>query len=342
MGASAKAGIVTRIKRRIADTPRVALLVMTLFLALLFYIGIRTGGAGFPINRLPWNILVPAAAGFCLIHSWHLLGRSRAIALFLCATIISFAFEWVGDSTGWPFSHYHYTDLLGWKIGGRVPVLIPLAWYMMFYPSYIIANLLAEGGPIPQVGGRVRIIWLSLLSAAVMTAWDLTMDPVMSFNGADPDKALIGDPMADVGTPAWIWDGVTPDTPTHFGVPLQNYFGWMLTAFVVFLAYRWLETKLESAPRHGMCSRLMISLPVGLYTTMAVVDTFLGYPEIEGLRLISPFSMGFPAFFAAFQLFMNRTDLPIWPGEDHDHSHQPERPGTGSVEHISAAPEPAE
>lgn len=338
MGVPAKVGIVTKVKKRIVDTPRIALLVITLFLALLFYIGIKTGGAGFPINRLPWNILVPSAAGFCLLHSWHLLGRSRAIALFLCATVISFCFEWVGETTGWPFSHYHYTDLLGWKIGGRVPALIPLAWYMMFYPSYIIANLLAEGGPIPQIGGKVRIIWLSLMSAAVMTAWDLTMDPVMSYRGPDPDKALIDNPMADVGTPAWIW----AENGAHFAVPLQNYFGWMLTAFTVFLIYRWLETKLEHAPRHGMCSRLMISMPIGIYTAMAVVDTFLGYPEIQGLRLISPFSMGIPAFFAAFQLFMNRTDLPFWPGEDHEHSHHPERPGTGSVEVTATHPEHGE
>lgn len=332
MGVPAKVGIVTRVKRRISTTPRVALLVITLFLALLFYVGIRTGGAGFPINRLPWTILVPAAAGFCLIHSWHLLGRNRALALLACGTIIPLIFEWIGETTGWPFSPYHYTELLGWKIGGRVPALIPLAWYMMFYPSYIIANLLAEGGPVPQVGGRVRIVWVSLMSAAVMTAWDLTMDPVMSYRGPDPDRAVIDDPMADVGTPAWIW----AENGEHFGVPLQNYFGWMLTAFVVFVLYRWWETKLETAPKHGMCSRLMISLPIGIYVTMAVVDTFLGYPEIEGLRLISPFSMGIPAFFAAFQLFMNRTDLPFWPGEEHDHEHSPERPGTGSIEHAVA------
>lgn len=328
-------GIVSKVRRRLSETPRAALLIVTMLLAVGFYIGIKSGGFSIPMNRLPWGLLVPAATAFCVVHSWLLLGRARAIALFLCATLISFAFEWVGEITGWPFSPYHYTDVLGWKIGGRIPALIPLAWYMMFYPSYIIANLLAEGGPIPRVPGMVRIIWLSLMSAAVMTAWDLTMDPVMSFRGKDVDKGLIS-PSADVGTPAWIW----AEDGAHFGVPLQNYFGWMLTAFVVFLVYRWLETKLDHAPAHGMCSRLMISLPIGLYTAMALVDTWLGYPEIEGLRLISPFAMGIPAFFAAFQLFMNRTDLPFWPGEDHDHAHDhhPRRPGTGSVEHVEDHP----
>lgn len=320
-------GVLTKVRKRLSGTPRAALLIATMLTAVVFYVGIKTGGFSIPINRLPWGILVPAATAFCMVHSWLLLGRMRAIALFLCATVISFCFEWIGETTGWPFSPYHYTDVLGWKIGGRIPALIPLAWYMMFYPSYIIANMLGEGGPIPRTGGWVRIIWLSLLSAAVMTAWDLTMDPVMSFRGDDIDKALIA-PEADVGTPAWVWAEEGP----HFGVPLQNYFGWMLTAFSVFLIYRLLETRLDSAPAHGMCSRLMISLPIGLFTLMAVVDTWLGYPEIEGLRLISPFSMGIPAFFAAFQLFMNRTDLPFWPGEAHDHDHHPGRPGTGSAE----------
>ncbi len=321
------------VKRRAKSPPAVWLLI-TLLVAEAFYVGIKTGGFDFPIDRLPWGLLVPALTAFCIIHSWLLLGKVRALVLLACATIVSFAFEWVGESTGWPFSPYYYTDVLGWKIGGNVPALIPFAWYMMFYPSYIIANLIGEGGPIPQRTGWVPIIWLSLLSAAVMTAWDLTMDPVMSFN--NPGKAAEpGVPdAANVGVPAWVW----PEGGAHFGVPFQNYFGWMLTAFVVFTLYRWLETRLPNAPAHGMCSRIMISLPVGVYTMMALINCWLGYPEIAGLRLISPFSMGIPAFFAAYQLFANRTDLPLWPSEPHE-GQPPLRPGTGPVEGLA---EPAE
>ena len=312
-------------------TPSAVWLLVTLLIVELFYIGLKTGGLTMPIDRLPWGLLVPAMTAFCIVHSWLLLGKVRAFVLLACATIISFGFEWVGETTGVIFGPYYYTDVLGWKIGGKVPALIPFAWYMMFYPSYIIGNLLGEGGPISKRTGWVQIVWLSLLSAAVMTAWDLTMDPVMSFHDGAGDAAIADS--ADVGTPAWVW----PEGGEHFGVPFQNYAGWMVTAFVVFVIYRWLETKLPAAPAHGMCSRVMIALPVGAYVIMALVNTWLGYPEIAGLRLISPFSMGIPAFFAAYQLFANRTDLPLWPNQPHD-DHGPERPGTGPVDDMAEHP----
>lgn len=306
-------------------TPVAVWLLVTLALAELFYVGIKTGGFTLPLDRLPWGLLVPATSAFCIIHSWLMLGKVRAFVLLGCATVVSFGFEWAGEVTGIIFGPYYYTDVLGWKIGGRIPALIPFAWYMMFYPSYVIANLLGEGGPISQKTGWVQIVWLSLLSAAVMTAWDLTMDPVMSFDDGVRDPGLPAS--ADVGSPAWVWVG----GGEHFGVPFQNYFGWMVTAFTVFALYRFLETRLPAAPAHGMCSRVMISLPVGVYTIMALVNTWLGYPEIAGLRLISPFSMGIPAFFAAYQLFANRTDMPLWPNEPHG-DHRPPRPGTGLAE----------
>ena len=50
---------------------------------------------------------------------------------------------------------------------------------------------------------------------------------------------------------------------------------------------------------------------------MAAVDSWLGYPEIGDIHLISPFAMGIPALFASFEIFANRTDLPLWPHHDH-------------------------
>ena len=128
--------------KQTSGTPTAVWLLVTLVIAELFFAGIKTGGFDIPIQRLPWGLLVPALTAFCIIHSWLLLGKERAFALLACGALLSFAFEWVGESTGWPFSPYHYTGVLGWKIGGRIPALIPFAWYMMFYPSYVIANLI--------------------------------------------------------------------------------------------------------------------------------------------------------------------------------------------------------
>jgi uncharacterized membrane protein len=41
---------------------------------------------------------------------------------------------------------YHYTDQLGYKFLGLVPLLIPIAWFMLSYPSFIITSRLIQGG----------------------------------------------------------------------------------------------------------------------------------------------------------------------------------------------------
>ena len=300
------------ITSRLGRIPAAVWLILTLLTIVLFYVGIRTGGFNMSLERIPWGILVPAAAAICLGHSFMLLGWKRALTLFLMAVFISFGFEFVGESTGMIFGPYFYTHVLGWKLFDRIPLLIPLAWYMMFYPSYIITNLIAEGGPVSRRTAIVPIIWLSLLSAMVMTAWDLTMDPVMSYHPC-PDHSL--DCLTkklqpgEVGHPAWVW----VDPGPHFGVPLENFRGWLLASFMVFFLYRLVERRLPLDPAPGMNSRFMIAIPVGLYAGMALIDTWLGYPEIEDVHLISPFVMGIPAFFAAFHLFANRTDLPLYP-----------------------------
>lgn len=290
--------------------------LMLLFLVTtVFYVGIRTGGFNLPLERLPWSILVPTLALFCFLHSTVMLGLPRALTLIVLCVTISFCFEYVGESTGAIFGPYHYTSLLGPKLFGRIPVLIPFAWYMMFYPSYVVTNLLAEGNPVAVRTGTAWIAWMAALSALVMTAWDLTMDPIMSFHPCETGSAGCLPVLLDetnLGHPAWIW----ADGGEHFGVPLLNYRGWLLTAFIVFLLFRWLEPRLPHRPWRGAYSRVMAWLPVGVYGSMAAIDAWLGYPEIDDIHLISPFAMGIPFLFASFQIFANRSDLPLWPHHD--------------------------
>lgn len=295
--------------------PNSVWLVALALAAWIFYAGIKTGGFNIPIERLPWSILVPGFALFSFVHSMILLGHKRALLLFgLCVTL-AFTSEYIGESTGVIFGPYYYTDLLGAKIAGRIPVLIPLAWYMMFYPSYVVTNLLAEGHPVSQGRGAVWIIWISALSALVMTAWDLTMDPIMSFHpckGSGIDCLPVALDERLIGHPAWVW----VDGGSHFGVPRLNYRGWLLTAFVVFMAFRLLERRIDHAPWPGGVSKLMAVLPVGAYGCMAFIDSWLGNPKVEDIHLISPFAMGIPFLFATFVLFARNPQMPLWPRKE--------------------------
>ena len=148
---------------------------------------------------------------FALLHAWMAWGGLRAGALLALTAVLSWAFEAVGVATGWIYGPYHYTELLGPRLAG-VPLLIPVAWFMMSYPSLVMARALLR----PRAAHSA---WrLAGLAAVVMTAWDLVMDPLM---------ARIG---------FWVWEL----EGAYFGVPIQNFFGWLLTTFTFF----WLHLKL--------------------------------------------------------------------------------------------------
>jgi uncharacterized membrane protein len=194
-------------------------LVVT-FLVLSFFFGIE-----FQPFFTPFTTTL--AFIFAVDHSLERLGKKRALLLLGVTFAVSLTFESIGVATGWVYGAYHYTDKLGYKFLGLVPLLIPIAWFMMSYPSFIIANRL-----IPAM----KSLWgwrfsVAAVGAVVMTAWDLAMDPMM----------VAGD--------HWIWE----KPGAYFGIPLQNYWGWWLTIFVAFVLFmilgRLSPEKLETSDR---------------------------------------------------------------------------------------------
>jgi len=237
-------------------------------------------------QRMPFQQLVPIFAVFSLLHAVFMLGWRRAAAFFAVASLISLSAELAGVRTGLIFGRYVYNDVLGPKFLGDVPYVIPLAWFMMVYPAYVIASLALDGQPIFKGGPLGRLLFFALVAAMIMTAWDLTLDPYM----------------VDVPE-AWTWQ----DSGPYFGIPFHNYVGWVATTFVVFLVYVTLERKLPLRPL-GQIKRHVIALPLVTYAFMSVGDVVIGYPEAS--RLISPFAMGIGLIAAV-------TRLAAWrPGAD--------------------------
>ena len=193
-------------------------------------------------------LLPPSTLTFFLFSLGHALwrwGSYRALLLLLLTLSISFAFEAVGVRTGRIYGPYHYTDRLGPLLFGLVPPLIPVAWFMMIYAAHDLVERIAD---VRHPSGLGREIWLAVLSAFAATAWDLVMDPIMVLGGH------------------WVWEV----QGAYFGIPLQNYVGWLATTFTIFLLFRLLALRVQPRP-WGPSSRFFASLPVGAY-----VVTWLG------------------------------------------------------------------
>ena len=241
-----------------------------------------------PIVRLPLLpgglVTITSLVGVgSLLHAWYALGGRNTAVFFGLSAAISWLFEEVGVRTGLVYGPYHYTDYLGARLG-EVPLLIPLAWFMMIYPSYVIAGLLVARRPFGTGVGADRIAGLAAAGAVVMTAWDLVVDPILS----------------GPSVRAWIWEQGGP----YFGVPVHNYAGWLLTVFVVYLAYRWFERRAGTAPL-GPLDGWRGALPAATYGLMLASNLLSGIGP-AGLWVIGPVAMGLPLAGAAWRLRQRR------------------------------------
>ena len=206
---------------------------------------------------------------FSIFHAGYFLGWRRTLVFFVITSAVSWGYEQVGVETGLIYGNYHYTDYLGQKIG-HVPVIIPLAWFMMIYPSYVIANIIFSKKPFLQKTTISKIILISILSAAIMTAWDTVVDPYLSGPTVN----------------AWVWEDGGP----YFGIPLHNFAGWILTTFTIYVLYRIFENKTK--PIEFTINNSYLLLPVFAYGLMLVANLMPGEPE--ELRYIGPIIMGIP------------------------------------------------
>jgi uncharacterized membrane protein len=223
--------------------------------------------------------LTAIVAGCSLAHSWYSLGGRHTLAFFALSAAISWIYEQVGVATGLVFGSYHYTSYLGTRLGD-VPLLIPLAWFMMIYPSYVIANLAVDRRPFGTPRGLAQLIGAAATSAVVMTLWDLVIDPILS----------------GPSVRAWVWENGGP----YFGIPLHNYAGWLLTTFTVYVVYRAIEQRIAPLPL-GRVTASVAALPVATYGLMLVSDLLSGVAP-SGLPWIGLAVMGGPVAVSAWRL----------------------------------------
>lgn len=164
----------------------------------------------FTFYSISFNFFAQAHIWVCLLVLAIALVRHIGwswIPALVVVYLLSFTSEHVGTGYGIPFGGYSYTELLGPRLGPRVPIVIPLSWFLMALPSYLLASV-----TFPAPGRRLaRILFASLL----LMTWDLALDPAMSYL-----------------TPYWRWE----DTGPYYGMPWLNLLGWYITGLVIITA----------------------------------------------------------------------------------------------------------
>jgi putative membrane protein len=213
---------------------------------------------------------------FAVAHATEQLG-ARAMLVFLALTFaISFAFETIGVLTGAIYGAYYYTHRLGLKLG-VVPIIIPLAWFMMMYASHTIVAIIATGAR------RVSRAWRAWLGALAMSAWDLGMDPQMA------------------AAQMWVW----VDGGAYFGVPIQNFVGWIATTFCVFGLFEIFAQR--QSPRAIKFDSAFALLPVAAYAIQGASTIAIGMMNNQqGPALVAFFAMGAFLFSAMTRVIATR------------------------------------
>ena len=163
-------------------------------------------GAYFMVNveLPPWshylsavNVALFALPLFWAVRWW--LGWREGTALVATLGAYAIMLEASAIVTGFPYGHFGYSDLLGYRIFGLVPWTVAFAWTPLILGAYAVAaNLFAN---------RYARVFAT---AVIVTMFDVVLDP-----GA----VLLG---------FWKYEG----GDDFYGVPLSNFAGWLVSGLI--------------------------------------------------------------------------------------------------------------
>lgn len=255
--------------------PRLTLSLLTAFLVTLFARALLAPG----VLSTTTLLIVSAVTMFfcCWASAAHLLG-TRAANLFVAIALpLGWFAEETGARYGWFFGSYHYTSVLGPRVGS-VPAIIPLMWFALCYVAFILANLMVWQTPVDPFNRLTPLRWrlaqtlvMSFLAAALVTAYDLGADPYMVFT-----------------LKAWI---MTKTDGGWFGETLQGFVGWMVVAFTIVLLFRLAVRRRPPPPALPATARHTV-VPLLIYAGSMLFQACFGTP-VE-TRVIALFAMGIP------------------------------------------------
>ena len=158
------------------------------------------------IQNLAW-------LSFVLVHGSKRYGWDNMFMFFGITFLISWSTETASMAMGFPFGNYHYTDLLGVKIG-TIPLAVMSAYFVAGYLAWTMGTVFL--GDLGTGIEKKNLFLVPFIASFVMVMWDFCLDPIRS--------TIDG---------AWVWE----DGGAYYGVPISNYFGWYLTVFLIYQVF---------------------------------------------------------------------------------------------------------
>jgi putative membrane protein len=150
---------------------------------------------------------------FAFVHGARRYGLKNILLLLALSWVVSVTIEVISVHTGFPFGLYSYRNAPPpWIMG--VPVATGTVYFSMAYVSWMLAQLLLRRQIGPLRGHSA--VTVAIVATFLMVSWDFCLDPVYSTIFS-----------------VWIW----PSSGSYFGVPLSNYAGWFLAAYIIFQTF---------------------------------------------------------------------------------------------------------
>lgn len=258
------------------------------------FAGLLSVGLGLVLVVRAWQAYPPSTVALVLASlalagasawSCHTLAGARTTRVFvLTGLILGWAAEQAGAGWGWFFGHYHYTEVLGPRLG-HVPLVIPLMWFGLCHVGWVLGSLLLWQQPVPARASLRGRAAAAVMAALLVTAFDL---------GADPYFVFV--------LKAWIMDKTTG---AWFGETTKGFAGWLVVSGTIVMVTQLLARPATSVVAPGTAAaaraRWAAAVPLIVYGGLLVFQLVFTRPD--AVRVVALFAMGIPllAALAAWQ-----------------------------------------
>ncbi|MCI5051383.1 MAG: carotenoid biosynthesis protein [Candidatus Pacebacteria bacterium] len=173
-------------------------------------------------------ISLPAFYGMYKIY-----GKRGVLAIILLG-LFALTIESIGIHTGWPYSFFEYTSDFGYRLFGTTPWTVFIAWSPLVIGAWLLAKIWFKRN------------WSQyLVYLGILVGTDVILDPGAVARGLWKY------------TNGGLW----------FDVPLQNFFGWVISGTIAYVLLRFITKNKEGVnQKYIWISSLSLLLSIFLWT----------------------------------------------------------------------------